>query len=70
MKYRVHLFREVRETFEVEAENHDEALAYVDMNIYDLTPKQKEELDFLPQSCVDPILDNGEVDYDNSRWFE
>ena len=70
MKFKVHLFREVRHTFEVDADSADEALNYVDENIYNLTPVSEEELDYLPQSCIDPILPDGSVDYDNSTWSE
>lgn len=70
MKFKVHLYHEVRETFEVEAENADEALYYVDMNIRVLEPESSEELDYLPQSRIDPILPDGSIDYDNSVWRE
>ena len=69
MKFRVHLFREYRETFEVEAENVDAALNYVDENISDLVP-ETEMLDFLPHACIDPLLPDGSVDYDKSEWRE
>lgn len=70
MKFRVHVFREYRETYEVEADNHDEALNSVDEHINDLDPVQTEMQDYLPHSLVDPILAGGVVDYENSRWFE
>jgi len=38
MKFRVHVFREYRETYEVEADNHDDALNTVDEHINDLEP--------------------------------
>ncbi len=70
MKFRVHVFREYRETYEVEADNHDDALNKVDESITRLTPLYTNLEDYLPHSCVDPILASGEVDYENSRWFE
>lgn len=69
MKFRVHLFREFRETYEVEADTHDLALNLLDNNqIYE--PVQTEMQDYLPHALVDPILDDGSVDYENARWFE
>lgn len=70
MKFRVHVFREFRETYEVEADNHDDALNKVDEHINDLAPISTEMQDYLPHSLVDPILVTGEVDYENSKWFE
>lgn len=69
MKFRVHVFREYRETYEVEADNHDDALNKVDEHINDLEPVDTAMQDYLPHSLVDPVI-NGEVDYENSRWFE
>lgn len=70
MKFKVHLFREYREAYEVEAENADAAIKYVDKNIRGLDPVQSEMQDYLPYCLVDPILPDGTVDYDNSVWRE
>lgn len=70
MKFRVHLFRELQETYEVEAENADEAFHYVDSNLDDLIPKSSEVLTYLPDACIDPLNSDGSVDYDNSVWRE
>lgn len=70
MKFKVHLFREYRETYEVEADSCELALAIADKNIQELTPVSSEMQDYLPYALVDPILPNGEVDYDSSEWFE
>ena len=67
MKFRVHVFREYRETYEVEAENADAALNLIDENSLD-DPTPTELLDSLSHACVDPILPDGSVDYDNSVW--
>ena len=69
MKFKVHLFREYRETFEVEADSADAALNLIDENSLDC-PAQTELLDYLYHACVDPILPDGTVDYDNSVWRE
>lgn len=68
MKFKVHLFREYRETYEVEAENADAALNLVDED--PPAPIQTEMLDYLSHALVDPILPDGTVDYDNSVWRE
>ena len=69
MKFRVHLFREFRETYEVEADTHDLALNLLDDNqIYE--PVCTEMQDYLSHALVDPIMDDGSVDYENARWFE
>ena len=69
MKFRVHVFREYRETYEVEAENADAALNLIDENSLDY-PTQTELLDYLSHACIDPILPDGTVNYANSVWLE
>ena len=68
MKFKVHLFREYRETYEVEADNADAALNLVDED--PPAPIQTEMLGYLSHACIDPILPDGTVDYDNSVWRE
>ena len=68
MKFKVHLFREYRETYEVEADNADAALNLVDED--PPAPIQTEMLDYLSHALIDPILPDGTVDYDNSVWRE
>ena len=68
MKFKVHLFREYRETYEVEAENADAALNLVDEN--PPAPIQTEMLEYLSHALIDPILPDGTVDYGNSVWLE
>ena len=70
MKFKVHLFREYRETYEVEADNADAAIECVDKNLRTLDPVQSEMQDYLPHCLVDPILLDGTVDYANSVWRE
>lgn len=68
MKFKVHLFREYCETYEVEAENADAALNLVEEDPPD--PIQTEMLDYLSHALIDPILPDGTVDYANSVWRE
>jgi len=68
MKFKVHLFREYRETFEVEADSADAALNLVDEN--PPAPIQTEMLDYLSHALIDPVNEDGTVDYDNSVWRE
>ena len=68
MKFKVHLFREYRETYEVEADSADAALNLVDEN--PPAPIQTEMLDYLSHALIDPILPDGTVDYANSVWRE
>ena len=70
MKFRVHVFREFREAYEVEAEDAEAAVKLVDANLSDLTPVQTEMQDYLPHTLIDPLLPDGTVDYDNSQWME
>ena len=66
MKFKVHLFREYRETYEVEADSADAALNLVDEN--PPAPIQTEMLDYLSHALIDPILPDGTVDYANRVW--
>ena len=68
MKFKVHLFRKYRETYEVEADSADAALNLVDEN--PPAPIQTEMLDYLSHALIDPILPDGTVDYANSVWRE
>ena len=68
MKFKVHLFREYRETYEVQAENADAALNLV--NEGNLCPEDEERLNYLSHACIDPVNEDGTVDYDNSVWRE
>jgi hypothetical protein len=68
MKFKVHLFREYRETYEVEADSADAALNLVDEN--PPAPIQTEMLDYLSHALIDPVNEDGTVDYDNSVWLE
>ena len=70
MKFRIHIFREFREVYEVEAEDAKTAVKIVDANLADLTPVHTEMQDYLPHTLIDPLLPDGSVDYDNSEWME
>jgi len=70
MKYHLHAFEEMRRTFEVEANSIEEAAAMLDAAIGNQDPIASELTGcFTTHFCVDPILPNGEVDYDNYKWF-
>ena len=68
MKFKVHLFREYLETYEVEADSADAALNLVDEGGF--CPDEEERLDYLSHACVDPVNEDGSVDYANSVWRE
>lgn len=68
MKFKVHLFREYRETYEVEADNADAALNLVEGGNF--CPDEEERLGYLSHALIDPILPDGSVDYANSVWRE
>ncbi len=68
MKFKVHLFRKYRETYEVEADSADAALNLVDEGNF--CPDEKERLYYLSRACVDPVNEDGSVDYANSVWRE
>ena len=70
MKFRIHIFREFREEYEVEAKDAEAAVKVVDANLADLTPVRTEMQDYLPYTLIDPLLPDGTVDYDNSEWRE
>lgn len=72
MKFRVHSFQVVRVTYEVEANSTIEAKGMVDkdgcnMEAVEVGPVPSEE--WTEDLIVDPLLPNGEVDYDNVTNF-
>lgn len=70
MKYRVHGFELVRTTYEVEADNADEAYSKGTAMFGVADPVECERTgDFDDFVIVDPLLPSGEVDYDNVRHF-
>jgi len=72
-KFYVHLFRELREKYEIEAESMDEAEKMVDRPSWWINkpdPIETELQDYLPQILIDPVLPDGTVDYENSEWRE
>lgn len=70
MKYRVHLFVSVRVHIEVEAESAQEALQRAEEAFDPCMIKDGEYADeMLAPACVDPLLSDGDVDYDNSVWI-
>lgn len=73
MKYRVHTYQVQRVPYEVEAESQKQAaeLVHADGG-KKLTPCSEPENaeEWQPDSVVDPLLPNGEVDYENSRTID
>jgi hypothetical protein len=71
MKYRVHTYQVVRVTYEVEADSADEAKDYVDKEGYNLEPYSThyDDPEWTEDFIVDPILPNGEIDYDNVKNY-
>lgn len=71
MKFHVHTFREIRITYLVEADSAEEAhQKYLDdqseCSLPEVSREVSDEAD--NQVLIDPIDDDGDVDYDNSRW--
>lgn len=72
MKFRVHSFQVVRVTYEVEANSTIEAKGMVYHDEGTMTPIEVGDIpseDWTENFIVDPILPNGEVDYDNVTNF-
>lgn len=70
MKFRIHAFEEVRRTYEIEAESMEEARSKADEVIGLAEPVATEFTgEFIEVFLIDPLLPNGEVDFDNAKWF-
>jgi len=71
MKYRVHTFQANRYVYEVEADSAEEAYRKVDNEGCDMQPVvvDTDDPEWLPHMLVDPILETGEVDYENGGWY-
>ena len=70
MKFRIHAFESVRRTYEVSAESIEAAYSMLDDLIDSDTPVDSEATgEYHDDVLIDPILPNGEVDFDNARWF-
>ena len=73
MKYRVHTYQVVCVSYEVEADSAEQAKDKVEQDCWNMIPvyigDPLEEIDLTGEFIVDPILDNGEVDYDNVQFF-
>lgn len=70
MKFRVHVFEEVRRTYETEAESLEAAYSQVDDLIMHHEPVESERTgDYVQHVLVDALLPDGSVDYENTKWF-
>ena len=72
-KFYVHGFQAMRVKFEVEAESIVDAASKIDEILTGRVGREMDsELtqDWLPEYLVDPILEDGTVDYEKSQWFE
>lgn len=70
-KYRVHVFETIRRAYEVEADSSQAACHYVANHWANMTPVLSECTGELTDDVlVDPLLQSGEVDFDNAKWFE
>ena len=70
-KFRVHSFQTVRFTYEVVAESAVAACEDVTRNGWKMMPVNidLEEPEWTEDFIVDPLLPDGEIDYDNVRLF-
>ena len=71
MKFRVHTWQEIRFSYEVEADSAEEAHKMVSERGYAMSPCEVNYDDpaWSDFMIVDPILPNGEVDYENVQDF-
>ena len=69
-KFRVHLFKLIRVTYLVDAGGVKEAFDGVNSKYPELPIEGEFETDSYDSGVlVDPLLPDGEIDYDNTRWF-
>lgn len=70
MKFRVHMYEEVRRTWEVEAESAEAAAEMVVRDPTRISPKSSVETgDFTEEVIVDPLLSFDKVDYEKREAF-
>ena len=73
MKYRVHTYTVVRVSYEIAADSAEQAKDKVEQDCWKMHPvyigDPLVDNDLTGEFIVDPILDNGEVDYDNVQFF-
>jgi hypothetical protein len=71
-KFRVHAYLVVRVTYECQAEDADAAKHKIDTEGYNMTPKfigDIADAEWTNDYVVDPLLPNGEVDFDNVKNY-
>lgn len=70
MKFRVHMYEEVRRTWEVEAESAEAAAEMVARDPTHIPPRSSIATgDFAGDVIVDPLLSFDKVDYENVKRF-
>lgn len=71
MKFRIHMFEEIRRTYEVEADDIAHAARLADGPEFDFDDFIESERtgNYSDTFLIDPLLPDGEVDYENVRWF-
>lgn len=70
MKFRVHTYQTNRVSYEVEADSPEAAMASVWEDGWKMTPVSTatdDGAEWQRDMVIDPILPNGEVDYDNVK---
>ena len=72
MKFRVHVFEEVRHCFEVEAEHIEDCVArlpdLIEAN-YGRWLYSESTGNFSDETLINPLNEDGAVDYENATWF-
>ena len=72
MKFRVHVFEEIPHTFTISAKDIDEAATLIESGI--CANRRRWETseptgDFSDEVLIDPLNEDGGVDYENATWF-
>ena len=72
MKFRVHVFEEIRHTFTISAKDIDEAATLIESGIcanWQRWESSEPTGYFSDEVCIDPLKEDGDVDYEKSTWF-
>ena len=69
MKYRVHTYEELCVTYETVADSKAEAVQNVLKGNVVYEYRAERTGDRSSEICVDPILEDGTIDYNNVEWF-
>ena len=72
MKFRVHIFEELQHSFTISAKDIDEAATKIDEGIcanWQNWEFSEPTGDFSNEALIDPLNEDGVVDYENATWF-